>query len=63
MNIYETYDDNNLYHVENGPDYGQTYMGLKMTILAWNIEDSFEFEYYDNFSYNNIFIEPLILID
>lgn len=63
MNIYEPYDDNNLNHVESGPDYGQTYMGSKMTVLAWNIENSFEFEYYDNFTYNQIIIEPIISID
>lgn len=63
MNIHETYDDNNLEHVENGPDYGQSYHGLQYTSLAWNIEDSFEFEYYNNFTHNQIIIEPIILID
>lgn len=60
MNIHEVYDDNNLEHVECGPDYGQTYSGPQLTLLAWNIEDSFEFEYYNNFNCNQIIIEPII---
>lgn len=63
MNIHEQYDDNNLNHVENGPDYGQTYSGTHLTTLAWNVENSFEFKYYDKFSYNQIIIEPIISID
>ena len=63
MNIYEQYDDNNIEHVLNGPDYGQNYLGSKFTILAWNIEDSFEFEYNNQFNFNQIYIEPIIYID
>ena len=63
MNIYEVYDDNNLTHIENGPDYGQTYYGSQLNTLAWSIEDSFEFEYYNSCSSNKIIIEPIYLID
>lgn len=61
MNIHEIYNDNNLKHVENGPDYGQTYNGPFSTMLVWNIEDSFEFEYYRKFTYNQVIIEPIII--
>ena len=60
MNIHEVYDDNNLEHVLSGPDYGQTYCGPQFTLLAWNIENSFEFEYYNKFNCNQITIEPII---
>lgn len=60
MNIHEVYDDNNLKHVESGPDYGQTYCGPQLTLLTWNIEDSFEFKYYNTFNFNQIIIEPII---
>ena len=62
MNIHEIYDDNNLEHIENGPDYGQNYNGPQFTTLAWNIEDSFEFEYNKNFSSNQINIEPIFIL-
>jgi hypothetical protein len=32
-------------------------------MLACNIKNSFEFEYHDNFSHNQIIIEPIISID
>lgn len=57
MKKYETYDDENLNHVENGPDYGQPYNENNLT---WNIENSFEFKYYNKYKSNNFYIEPFI---
>lgn len=62
MNQYELYDDNNLNHVINGPDYGQSYKN-DINNLAWSIENSIEFKYYSKYSNNEFFIEPMIYID
>lgn len=63
MNKYEIYDDNNIEHVLNAPDYGQHNMGICFGDLAWNIENSFEFEYDKQFNFNEIYIEPIVYID
>lgn len=58
MKNHIEYDDNNLKHVENGPDYGQI-NGKSI----WNMEDSFEFKYINKFRGIDFFIEPIIYID
>lgn len=37
-NNFEQYDDNNLEHTKNGPDYGQAHGAL-----AWRLENSLEY--------------------
>lgn len=42
--IFVPYDDNNIEHTSNGPDYGQIDTGSKST--AWTELDSYEYEDY-----------------
>jgi len=58
MNNNIEYDDNNIHHINNAPDYGQPYHSL-----AWNLESSDEYQLQLEFSNNIITIEPIITLD
>ena len=62
MNKFETFDDNKLNHVINGPDYGQNCLICKNN-LNWTIEDSLKYQYSVDFYNNGVIIEPVIYID